>query len=511
MSSPYYTLSLAPIWQASPQYQALLAALPCQALRRAVRRRRDRPRGAGSALPRDGAASPDSAAIRRAARRAGGPRYPPARCCAFRRPGAAIADRGRSGGCRRGDLMRPEALDERLRLVEQRAEALGAAGADDVVGVLPGGQGREGEAEAGAQQRQRAHRGAHRGFLSGRVAVEAENGDGDHPPDQPELRLGQRGAERRDGVADPRLGEREDVHIAFDDDDPVRLPRGGGRLVEIVERAALVEQRRVGRIEIFGLAIAQYAAAERDHPPARVADRDHQAPAEPIVGVLVVDRNQHARFDEHRGREFLERFFQRAAAVGGEAETEGLARCVRNATLLEIFARRGAVAAAELLDEPVGGALHDVAQARRLLGLFRGARVGGGDLHAGLAGEVLDRVHERQPALVGHPADSIAVGRATEAVVEALFVVDREAGRLFVMERTARLILAAGACDLHRAADEGRQGDARAELAEPLRGERVLTPPPLSPDTPSPFVSSEVETRLRPAWRPSPSLRAGGG
>src|SRR3546814_320633 len=61
--------------------------------------------------------------------------------------------------------------------------------------------------------------------------------------------------------------------------------------------------------------------------------------------------------------------------------------------------------------------------------------------------------------------------RAAETMVETLFVVDREAGRLFVMEGAAGLILAAGARDLHGAADEGRQRDARAEFVEPLRGE----------------------------------------
>src|SRR3546814_259967 len=64
--------------------------------------------------------------------------------------------------------------------------------------------------------------------------------------------------------------------------------------------------------------------------------------------------------------------------VGREAEAEGLARRLRNAALRQIFARGRAVAAAELPREPVGGRLHDIAQARRLLGLFaaRGSAAG---------------------------------------------------------------------------------------------------------------------------------------
>src|SRR3546814_12577973 len=61
--------------------------------------------------------------------------------------------------------------------------------------------------------------------------------------------------------------------------------------------------------------------------------------------------------------------------------------------------------------------------------------------------------------------------RTAEAVIKTLFVVDREAGRLFVMERTTRLILAPRAGDLHRPPDQRRQGDARPQLVQPLRGE----------------------------------------
>ena len=78
------------------------------------------------------------------------------------------------------------------------------------------------------------------------------------------------------------------------------------------------------------------------------------------------------------------------------------------------------------------------------------ARVGGGDLHPGLGRKLLDRVHERQAAMVGEEADRIAMRAAAEAMVEILVVVDGEAGRLLVVERAAGLPLAAGADELHR-------------------------------------------------------------
>src|SRR3546814_3612526 len=99
-----------------------------------------------------------------------------------------------------------------------------------------------------------------------------------------ELAFGERGAERGDGIIDPGARKRDHVHIAFDHEHAAGLAGSGRGAIEIVERAALVEQRGFGRIQIFGLAVADDAAAERDHAAARVADRDHQAAAEAIIG-----------------------------------------------------------------------------------------------------------------------------------------------------------------------------------------------------------------------------------
>ena len=70
-------------------------------------------------------------------------------------------------------------------------------------------------------------RGAHRRLLPGLVAVEAEDRHVGEPPQPLELRLGQRGAVRRDRLVDPGLGERDHVHIALDDDQPAGLAAAG--------------------------------------------------------------------------------------------------------------------------------------------------------------------------------------------------------------------------------------------------------------------------------------------
>ena len=84
-------------------------------------------------------------------------------------------------------------------------------------------------------------RGPERRLLPGRIAIEAEQGLVGHPPQPLELVFGERSTEWGDRFAEPGLGERDDVHIAFDGDDPADLARGGLRAIEIVERAALVE------------------------------------------------------------------------------------------------------------------------------------------------------------------------------------------------------------------------------------------------------------------------------
>ena len=62
--------------------------------------------------------------------------------------------------------------------------------------------------------------------------------------------------------------------------------------------------------------------------------------------------------------------------------------------------------------------------------------------------------------------------RQPEAVVEALFVVDREAGRLLVMERAARLPFAPCALQLGRPHDDAGQRHTGPQLIEPLWGKR---------------------------------------
>src|SRR5262249_1578753 len=76
---------------------------------------------------------------------------------------------------------------------------------------------------------------------------------------------------------------RDHVDIAFDRDQLGALVGRLARDLAIVERGALVEERRLGRVEIFGRnVLLQRAAAERDDATGEIADRKHDAVAEAV-------------------------------------------------------------------------------------------------------------------------------------------------------------------------------------------------------------------------------------
>ena len=167
-----------------------------------------------------------------------------------------------------------------------------------------------------------------------------------------------------------------------------------------------------------------------------------------------------------------QRAFQGGTIVRREPETETLCRRRIDSAPLQIFAGIRAAEAIELVGVIFGDLRHDVGQRCGSFRLLLGARIGGGDIHAGLGGKLLDRVHERHAAIVGQEADRVAMRAAAEAMVEMLVVVDREARRLFVVEGAAGLPLTPGANQLDARPDDRGQRRPGAQFIEPGGGER---------------------------------------
>ena len=224
---------------------------------------RRRPDSAGARSRRRSAACRLFSRCSRSARRSGVSKAPPKR------------SRASTGGRRAAGPRRA-----RRRTPPRRPRARGRRG------PCPSGIRAKRSDRPGFRRRQRQFGGAMGGLQAGRVAVEAEDRLAGGAPEQIELALGQRGAERGDGMLEARLGERDDVHVALDDDQRLRPPRRPPRAGEIVEHLPLVEDVGVRRVEIFRLRVGRHGAAAEgdDRLVAQVLDREHDPVAEPIVG-----------------------------------------------------------------------------------------------------------------------------------------------------------------------------------------------------------------------------------
>ena len=202
-----------------------------------------------------------------------------------------------------------------------------------------------------------------------------------------------------------------------------------------------MEERCLGRVEIFGeRVLGQRPAAKGDHPPARIADREHHPVAEAVIG----DGNVGAADDEARFRHLLDgdALFRQSRAQGRPvvrriAYAELLLDGDRQSAIGKIAARFGALGAVQHLLEEFRRELHDViergAQFLAPLVLFRNL----GHRQPRFLGEPLDRFGKSQSLLLGQEGEDVARSLAAETVIAAFAVIDMKRRCLFVVERAA--------------------------------------------------------------------------
>ena len=216
------------------------------------------------------------------------------------------------------------------------------------------------------------------------VAVETQDRLLRHAPQKRALFRRERRAERGDDVGEAGRRHRDHIDIALDGDHRPGLMRRLAGVVQIVERRALVKQRRFRRIQILSnrafvrtpvfrramRVLLQRPPAEGDHRAAAIMDRKHQPMAEAVIGdgdVLAVD--EQPRLDHRLHADALggERVAQAVAVRRGVADAKMRLSRRRNLPPGEIVARIPALRALELPLKIFGRPIHDLRQGSALL------------------------------------------------------------------------------------------------------------------------------------------------
>ena len=187
------------------------------------------------------------------------------------------------------------------------------------------------------------------GLLPRLVAVKDEHGAIGQATEGPDMVVSQGGPEGADHVGQADLMGRHDVGVPFDDGDPAELAGGLAGEVDGVEVPSLLEERRLGGVEVLGdaeagvdhptLGFGHDPAAEADRAASDVADREDQAAPEAVADVPVAPDGQAGAFEDLD----LEARLGGAAdhpvtAVGGIADPEGVDDLGREAAASEIRA-----------------------------------------------------------------------------------------------------------------------------------------------------------------------------
>ena len=138
------------------------------------------------------------------------------------------------------------------------------------------------------------------GLLARRVDVVGEDDPRRIAGEQRDLAGRERGAEAGHDVVEARLVRHQGVRIALDDDRLARLADGALGLVDEIERAALVEQRRRRGVEVLRSVTLEQPAAEPHGVAVLVADREEDPGPELVVhaAASTLARGRQADLDE---------------------------------------------------------------------------------------------------------------------------------------------------------------------------------------------------------------------
>ncbi len=218
-------------------------------------------------------------------------------------------------------------------------EGLATLAAHQRVRVVPFRQEQKPRLAAIDHLRQRGFQRTAGRLTPGAVTVETEHHATDQTKQPQQMIFGGGGAQRGHGVVNAVLRQRHHVHVALDHHQLFQLAGRLTRLVQAVELAPLVKDRRLRRVEVFGLLIPHDPTAKGDGPTAQIAYREHHPVAEAIIGTPgVLAMNQQTVLDLHRLTDALgaQMLLQRLPPAGGITNPVGGHHIWREAAPLQV-------------------------------------------------------------------------------------------------------------------------------------------------------------------------------
>ena len=396
------------------------------------------------------------------------------------------------------------------------------------VGVFALAQCRHADPQPVAQQ---LVAGAEGGAQAGFVGVVQQDHVGRVAAQQHALVGAQSGAERGRDLFDPRQRQPQHVEIPFDEDGALRFAHRVLRHVEVVEQLALVEDRRVRRIQVLGLPFPENPTAEAHDAAAQVVNREQEPAPEPghHAPVLLLLACQ-ARFEQHlvpHAQSF--HCIEECGAAGGVAQTEQVGACDVDVAALEIATRDlGFGMLAQLAGEPVLGDSHGREQG---LAGVRAAGAALGDRDADAPGHFAHGGRVVHPQAFHIEGEDVARLVADEAVEHSLLGDHSEIAVLAAVERARAAEVAAGPLELDVFTDDGDEIGGFAHLLDDVVGnchasdrrtvglsdgwtfaESTIrrTEPTCTTSSPSSRISRTVPTAFVPVRTLSPTLYAFG-
>ena len=331
-----------------------------------------------------------------------------------------------------------------------------------------------------------------RGGLAGLVRVVGQHDVAGEPLEDPHVVLGESRPARGDRSRDAGTGEADHVGVALAHDDLIGGDRIGLGPVDGVQRLGLVVEDVVTRVLVLrSVGVGQLPSAEADHPVALVEDREQDPAAEEVLqAVATVEEPEAGRLEVVVGG--LQRADQLVPVVGRPPDAVAGHLVGVEAPGPEIGPRRRRIrSGAQPLVVPLAGLLGEGEQAVLALAPFGLVALGVAQRDAGLGRQPLHRTREVEVLDLADEGDGVAGGLASEAVVEPLGLVDREAGRLLVVERAQAGPPLADPLELRVARDDRdevrRLPDPCDVLVDDPHGRRLQAPPdsPSGPTQPS--------------------------